>query len=93
MRLGEESLTPTSLVIYPNPLITSSTISFSLLGNSYISMKLLDLAGRKMKTLLEENLEAGDHIVQLNRDQLTAGIYFLKVKMNDESSVLKIIIQ
>jgi len=56
-------------------------------------MELLDLSGRKIKTLLDENLEAGDHIVQMNREQLTAGIYFLKVKMNDESVVLKIVIQ
>jgi len=81
------------IFISPNPFSSSTIISFSLEQNSYITMELLDLSGRKMKTLLDENTEAGNNTVQLNREQLSAGIYFLRVKMNGESSVMKIVVQ
>ncbi|MCY7408892.1 MAG: fibronectin type III domain-containing protein [Chitinophagales bacterium] len=93
LRLGEESIQQTSLTVYPNPVITSSTISFSLAENSNIRMELFDLAGQKITTVLDENLEEGDHFVQLNRELLSAGIYFLKTKINDETSLIKIVIQ
>ncbi|MCY7408755.1 MAG: T9SS type A sorting domain-containing protein, partial [Chitinophagales bacterium] len=93
LRLGEESSQQSSLKVYPNPVITSSMISFYLQENSLVNIELLDLAGRKIKTLLNENLEAGDHNLKLNREQLSAGIYFLRIKMNNESSIIKIIIQ
>ena len=79
-----------SFLIQP---ITSTTISSSLEQDSYITMELLDLSGRKLKTLLDANTKAGTHQLQLNRDQLSAGIYFLQVKMNGEISVMKIVIQ
>ena len=56
-------------------------------------MELLDLSGRKMKTLLDAKTQAGNHQLQLNREQLTAGIYFLQVKRNGETSVMKIVIE
>jgi len=46
-----------------------------------------------MQTLIDANTQAGTHQLQLNREQLTAGIYFLQVKMNDETSIMKIVIQ
>ena len=51
------------------------------------------LSGRKIKTVVDENLEEGDHILQLNREHLDAGIYFLRVKINSETSIMKVVIQ
>ncbi len=68
--------------------------------NSYTRIELFDLAGRKLQTLIDGNIDAGDptlsagrHNVQLNRGQLKAGVYFLKVKMNNQAFTKKIIIQ
>jgi serine protease AprX len=78
---------------YPNHVITSTIISFSLEQDSWITMELLDLSGRKMKTLLDANTQAGNHHLQLNRGQLSAGIYFLQIKMNRETAIMKVVIQ
>ncbi|HYV95474.1 MAG TPA: T9SS type A sorting domain-containing protein [Chitinophagales bacterium] len=82
-----------SVSVFPNPLTGSTTISFSLDKNTPITIGIFDLAGRKMKALLDENAEAGDHQIQLNREHLSAGIYFLKVKMNQETFRIKILIE
>ncbi len=55
--------------------------------------QLYDLAGRKIKTLLDENVTAGNHEVQLNRGQLGAGVYFLQLKMNGEVMTKKVVIE
>lgn len=79
--------------IFPNPVITSSNIFFSLQQNSFVTIELFDLAGSKMKTLLNENFGAGEHDVIFNREQLSTGIYLLQLKMNNTYSVIKVIIQ
>ncbi len=89
----EEIKTNGCLWIYPNPIITSSGISFFLQTNCYVTIELFELGGRKIKTLFSENLVAGQHHEPLNREQLPSGIYFLKIKMNSESSIMKILIQ
>ncbi|MCY7409729.1 MAG: fibronectin type III domain-containing protein [Chitinophagales bacterium] len=93
LRLGEEAVTQTSLLVHPNPIITSGTISFSIEQTASVSIGLVDITGRKLQTVLDETLEAGKHQLQLNRNQLAAGIYFLKVQMNGEDSILKIAVQ
>jgi len=89
----EQVVNKTKLTISPNPIINSSTISFYLNKHSSTTLDLLESSGRKIKTLLDANTEAGTHELQLNREQLSAGIYFLQVKMNDETLVMKIVIQ
>ncbi|MCY7409508.1 MAG: T9SS type A sorting domain-containing protein, partial [Chitinophagales bacterium] len=90
LRLGEESAPQISILVNPNPVITSSTVSFSLEENSYINIELIDLTGRKVKTLVNGVLEEGNHQIDLNREQLNAGVYFLTVKMNNETTTMKI---
>lgn len=81
------------LDIYPNPFSSSTTISFSLLQDGNATITLYDLAGRKIETVLDENVEAGSHKVQLTRGQWSGGIYFLKMKLNESIVTTKIIIQ
>jgi hypothetical protein len=84
LKQSNEEMHAVLLYVFPNPVSSSATISFSSPQDSHTTIALYDIAGRKLKTLLDENVEAGDHEVQLNRDQLNAGIYFLQLKMNGE---------
>lgn len=93
LRLGDTNAEQSPITFYPNPLITSATISFSLEENSHVNMELYDLAGQKIIKLLDETLEEGNHLVALNRKQLSAGIHLLQIKINEETSFQKIIIQ
>ncbi len=92
LRLGNEQATD-AMAIYPNPIITSGTISFSLEQTASVNIGLVDVTGRKLQTVLDKNLDAGNHEVKFNREQVAAGIYFLQIKMNEETNVLKVVIQ
>lgn len=82
-----------AIEIYPNPFSASTTISFSCEEDSRAVVTLYDLAGRNIKTLLDENLHAGNQEAQLNRDQLSSGIYFLQLKWNDEVVTRKLVLE
>jgi hypothetical protein len=79
--------------VYPNPFTSSATISFSLQQSSRVQIELYDVAGRKLQTVLDENVAEGNHEVNLNREQLSTGIYFLQLKMNDEVVMKKVVIE
>ncbi len=81
--------------IYPNPFLSSAIISFSLQQDSYVAIELLDVAGKKLQTLLDEYAAAGDHHVPLerNREHLKAGIYLLHFKSYSGITTQKIVIQ
>ncbi len=51
------------------------------------------MAGRKLQTVIDGEVGAGDHEANLNREKLSAGIYFLQLKMNDEVVVRKVVVE
>lgn len=79
--------------VYPNPFSSTTAISFSLQEDSHAHIELYDLEGRKLQTLLDENLHAGNHSMQINREKLSAGIYLVHTKVNDQSFTIKIIVE
>jgi N-acetylneuraminic acid mutarotase len=82
-----------SFAVYPNPFSTSATISFSMQEDAAVTIELFNLSGRKVETLLDEYAKAGDHVILLNAWALRRGICLLRMKMNDQTSVMKIVIQ
>ena len=86
--------------VFPNPVSSSATISFSLQQNSHATIELLDVAGRKItcpeflgEMPLDENFSAGNHEVNFNRESLAAGIYFLRVEMNAGVMTRKVMVE
>lgn len=91
VRLGSEE--QTAIGVFPNPFFNAAVISFECEANSSVQIMLYDLTGRLIKSVLDENLEAGFHEVNLNRDRLSPGIYFLQIKINKELTVKKVVIE
>lgn len=74
---------PKSIVLkqnYPNPFNPSTTISFSLPAKAVVSLKIYDIIGRDIETLVFKELSAGIHSVQWNAKRLTSGIYFYRLQ-------------
>ncbi|MEO5673866.1 MAG: T9SS type A sorting domain-containing protein [Chitinophagales bacterium] len=90
---GDDDKAFSEVQIFPNPFSTSTTISFTIVENSQVTIDLFDLAGRKLETILDGNLEAGINSVQLSRELLASGIYFLKLKVNEETTITKLLVQ
>ena len=81
------------LEVYPNPVTSTATISFSLMEDSRVLIELYDITGQQLQTLLDAYVSAGSQNVNLNRAQLRAGIYFIKFSFNDEVMMRKVVIQ
>lgn len=61
---------------YPNPFNPNTIISYQLPKQSSVSLKIFDMLGREVKTLVNEIKPAGNHIVNFNAENISSGIYF-----------------
>ncbi len=64
---------------YPNPFNPSTTIRFSLPQREYVTLKVFDVLGREVATLVEGAIEGGNHFVTFAPHATTSGFYFYKI--------------
>ncbi|MFZ1519435.1 MAG: T9SS type A sorting domain-containing protein [Ignavibacteriaceae bacterium] len=64
---------------YPNPFNPSTTINFSLAVDSKVSLKIFDVLGQEVATLLNGQLAAGSQKVSFNASSLNSGVYFYRI--------------
>jgi hypothetical protein len=64
---------------YPNPFNPSTTISYQLPQSSFVTLKIYDILGKEVTTLVNENQAAGKYNVNFNANSLTSGIYIYKI--------------
>jgi hypothetical protein len=79
---NQESLSPRSFELnqnYPNPFNPSTTISYSIPQQSVVTLKVYDILGNEVATLVNEVQQVGNHIITFNAGKLTSGIYFYKL--------------
>jgi len=77
---------------YPNPFNGLSQIVFNIPVQSFVSVKVYDILGRTVETLINENLKAGIHNVSISSNNLSSGVYFYQLKANSTSITKKLII-
>jgi hypothetical protein len=65
---------------YPNPFNPTTTISFDLPYAAIVTLKIFDITGRLIETILSETLEAGNHKRTWNADRFSSGVYFLRLE-------------
>jgi len=89
------SLTPVSFALfqnYPNPFNPTTTIRFSIGKLSMVNLKIFDLLGREVETLVEGPMEAGVHEVTFDATRFASGIYFYRVKAGTFSATKKLLL-
>lgn len=80
-----DSLIPQSFSLeqnYPNPFNSSTMISFRLPSKSSVGLKVFDIMGREVATLVNEELEAGNHHRLWNASNISSGVYFYRIKVH-----------
>ena len=65
---------------YPNPFNPSTTIKYQIPELSFVTVKVYDVLGNEVATLVNEELTAGDYEIEFNGEELTSGIYFYRLK-------------
>ena len=64
---------------YPNPFNPTTIISYQLPANSVVVLKVFDILGRKVATLVNGRESSGSHYVTLNAASLPSGVYFYRI--------------
>jgi len=64
---------------YPNPFNPVTTITFDIAENAFTSLRVYDLTGREVLTLLERNLNPGNYSYGLNASDMPSGMYFYRL--------------
>lgn len=77
---------------YPNPFNPSTKISFQLADDSQVSIKVYNVLGQLVSTLLDENLAAGSYEREFNAANFNSGVYFYKMETENFSDVKKMIL-
>ncbi|MFZ1290079.1 MAG: T9SS type A sorting domain-containing protein [Melioribacteraceae bacterium] len=101
--IAEQPATPINFALfqnYPNPFNPTTTIEYVIpnlnLGDlthssSYVSLKIFDILGREIKTLVNEIQAPGKYSVKFNANNLNSGIYVYKLQVNSNSLINKMI--
>ena len=77
---------------YPNPFNPVTTIAFSLPETANVNLKVYNILGQQVKTLVSEERKAGNYEVRFDASHLSSGIYFYHLKAGNYSSVKKMVL-
>ncbi len=67
---------------YPNPFNPSTMINYSIGDNSTVSIKIYDMTGREVRTLVNSYQAPGSYSVKFDASNLSSGIYFYVLRVN-----------
>jgi hypothetical protein len=78
---------------YPNPFNPITHIEYSITGQSFVQLKIYDLLGKEIKTLVNEIKPAGFYRTEFNGANYSSGVYFYKLNVNGKVLTKKMILQ
>jgi Secretion system C-terminal sorting domain len=82
-----------NLTVYPNPVSDNISISFSVKNENTCEIKLYNLKGQLVRTLLQEKNLKGDQKFNFSMNGLKNGVYFCNVRVGTSVKVVKVLMQ
>jgi hypothetical protein len=77
---------------YPNPFNPSTTISYDLPTDSKVTLKVYDVLGREVATLVDEYKQAGYHEARLNASTMASGVYLYRLQSGSFTATKKFLL-
>jgi hypothetical protein len=77
---------------YPNPFNPKTNITFSIPRGGFVEIDVYDILGRQVNTLVRDPFEAGTYKVDFDATNLSSGVYFYTIKVNDFSATKKMLL-
>ena len=92
---NKNSVRPTQYMLnqnYPNPFNPSTTIKYSLPNNGNITLKVYNLIGQEVATLINSYQTSGEYAVTFNASNLSSGVYFYRLESGSFNVVKKMLL-
>lgn len=77
---------------YPNPFNPTTMISYQLSGNGHVQLKVYDIIGREVATLVNERKTAGNYQVQFDASSLSSGMYVYRLLTGNNAYTRKMML-
>ncbi|HMN47971.1 MAG TPA: DUF4397 domain-containing protein [Ignavibacteriaceae bacterium] len=77
---------------YPNPFNPSTLISYNIPQNSFVTLKVYDVIGNEVATLVNQNQPAGKYDIRFDASNLSNGVYLYSIKTDNFASTKKMIL-
>ncbi len=77
---------------YPNPFNPSTLINYSIPSPGLVTLKVFDMLGREVTTLVNTQQAAGNYKVSFDASQLASGVYFYRISTNNFVSTKKMLL-
>jgi hypothetical protein len=74
---------------YPNPFNPSTKIDFNIPNDGFVSLKVFNISGKDVATLVSEFKTSGYHTINFNASNLSSGIYYYRLESNGISKTMK----
>ncbi|MEE9450093.1 MAG: T9SS type A sorting domain-containing protein, partial [Ignavibacteriaceae bacterium] len=68
---------------YPNPFNPTTIISYQIPQQGYVTLKVFDVLGKEVATLVNQEKSAGNYEVSFDAYELASGVYIYRMKVND----------
>ena len=81
-----------SAAVYPNPAQATTNIDFNVIRASNVTIKVIDLSGKEVKTLVNNKRMMGKQSITCDVNDLNNGIYFVSIIAGDQSTTKKLVI-
>jgi len=92
---GEEIAVPGKFILkqnYPNPFNPSTSIEFSLPKRERVTLKVYNLVGQEVATLVDGQLAPGNHVYVWDASDSPSGIYYYRIEAGTESHTQKLVL-
>jgi len=94
-KTNSDELKPTEFSLdqnYPNPFNPSTRISYSIKEEGLVTLKVYDILGKEISTLVNENKPKGIYEAEFNASQLPSGMYIYKIQAGNFTDVKKMLL-
>jgi hypothetical protein len=77
---------------YPNPFNPVTKINFNIAKTGFVSLTIFDALGRKVETLVNQEMNAGSYGIDFNGSKFVSGVYFYRLQSADFVDVKKLVL-
>lgn len=90
-----DGMIPSSFALhqnYPNPFNPSTRITYTIPRSDFITLKVYDILGREIKTIVSEFQKAGNYSFHFDASKLSSGVYFYSLQAGDFDETKKMVL-